>query len=261
MYRHIEEIALNSWPSLQTYVVDGWLLRFAQGYTKRSNSVSPIYGSCTDDAELHARIDEVERLYQKAGLNTIFKITPFVQPAALTEKLAARGYVEVEPSSVRRLELRHLPEPELQCRITAALSEEWLDTIARMQGMSEESVVVSRSLLTAAKLEQGFAILYSGGMPVACGLGVIERGYLGLYDIVTDESCRKQGYGEQLVRHLLRWGLRGGAHTCYLLVVLSNSPALKLYDKFGFQEIYTYSYWVKHYELLDISSHKEGEAT
>lgn len=260
MYKHIEEIALNSWPSLHTYVVDGWLLRFAQGYTKRSNSVSPIYGGCTD-AELHARIDEVERLYKKAGLNTIFKITPFVQPVALTETLAARDYVEVEPSSVRRLELQHIPEPELQCHITAVLSEEWLDNIARMQGMSEESVAVTRSLLDSSMLEQGFAILYSGGMPVACGLGVMERGYLGLYDIVTDESCRKQGYGEQLVRHLLHWGLSKGAHTCYLLVVLSNGPALKLYDKVGFQEIYTYSYWVKPDRQADISSHGEGEAT
>lgn len=255
MYKHIEEIALNSWPALQTYVMDGWLLRFAEGYTKRSNSVSPIYGSSTDE-ELHARIDRVEELYRKAGLDTIFKMTPFVEPAGLAEVLAARGYWEVEPSSVRLLDLAHLPEPEsgarqgLYCQIKTSLSEEWLDAVAQMQGMTEESAAVTRRLLASSMSEQGFAILYCEGVPVACGLGVVERGYLGLYDIVTAPGCRNQGYGEQLVRRLLQWGRSCGAHTCYLLVVLSNAPALRLYNKFGFQEIYRYSYWVKHSSII-----------
>lgn len=43
MSLQIEELALNAWPSLQTIVHHGWLLRFAEGYTKRSNSVQAIY--------------------------------------------------------------------------------------------------------------------------------------------------------------------------------------------------------------------------
>ncbi|MBW7476936.1 GNAT family N-acetyltransferase [Paenibacillus oenotherae] len=253
MYKHIEEIALNSWPSLQTIVQDGWLLRFADGYTKRSNSVSPIYGTCPEE-ELAAKITEVEQLYEGAGLDTIFKITPFAQPAALAGTLASLGYVEVEPSSVRLLALQQLPEPELECRIESSPSGEWLDNVARMQGLSEGAVSIARQLLSRSRLEQGFAMLYSGGVPVACGLGVIERGLLGLYDIVTDPGCRNQGFGEQLVRHLLQWGRRSGARDCYLLVVQSNLPALNLYKKIGFREIYRYSYWVKQKKGLDMTS-------
>lgn len=39
----IAEISLNAWCSLQQNLDDGWILRFADGYTKRVNSVNPIY--------------------------------------------------------------------------------------------------------------------------------------------------------------------------------------------------------------------------
>ena len=41
----IEELSLSAWPPLQTMVLDGWVLRFAEGYTKRPNSVNPLYAS------------------------------------------------------------------------------------------------------------------------------------------------------------------------------------------------------------------------
>ncbi|MDB5085123.1 MAG: family N-acetyltransferase, partial [Bacilli bacterium] len=39
-YKMIEELTLNNWQPLQTMLYDGWLLRFAGGYTKRANSVN-----------------------------------------------------------------------------------------------------------------------------------------------------------------------------------------------------------------------------
>jgi N-acetylglutamate synthase len=41
MIRYIEELALNAWPSLQPLLLDGSVVRFANGYTRRANSMNP----------------------------------------------------------------------------------------------------------------------------------------------------------------------------------------------------------------------------
>ena len=66
-----------------------------------------------------------------------------------------------------------------------------------------------------------------------------------MFDIVTHLQARRQGYGTQLVLSILAWARQRGAHTAYLQVMLHNAPALRLYSKLGFGEIYQYWYRVK----------------
>ncbi len=92
---------------------------------------------------------------------------------------------------------------------------------------------------------KGFISLYYEEQVIACGLGVIEREYIGLYDIVTDPDYRNRGFGEQMILNLLKWGKENGAKYSYLAVVLNNEPALRLYSRIGYSEIYKYWYRVK----------------
>jgi len=48
MIRRMEEISNNPLPSLNAYLYDGWILRSSLGFTKRANSVSPLYPSSFD---------------------------------------------------------------------------------------------------------------------------------------------------------------------------------------------------------------------
>jgi ribosomal protein S18 acetylase RimI-like enzyme len=91
----------------------------------------------------------------------------------------------------------------------------------------------------------GFISLRHGGQVVACGMGVVQEGFVGLFDIVTAAGFRKRGFGRQIVLDLLAWGKRRGAHTAYLQAMLDNGPALRLYSKAGFREVYRYWYRVK----------------
>ena len=88
MIRTIEELSLNSWPSLQNMFYDGWVLRFARGFTRRSNSISPLYSSGLDIDE---KIRFCEGLYREKGLDCIFKMTPSVYPGDLDSILEAGG--------------------------------------------------------------------------------------------------------------------------------------------------------------------------
>jgi hypothetical protein len=38
--KRVEEACLNGWPALREVVFDGWLIRLANGHTRRTNSVN-----------------------------------------------------------------------------------------------------------------------------------------------------------------------------------------------------------------------------
>ena len=75
--QHIEEAALNAWPALQTHFYDGWLMRTANGYTKRANSVTPLYDAIAT-LPLDEKIARVERYYRGAQQQPIFRLPSFL---------------------------------------------------------------------------------------------------------------------------------------------------------------------------------------
>ena len=89
------------------------------------------------------------------------------------------------------------------------------------------------------------ASIMENDITIACGLGVIERGYIGLFDIVVDENYRGKGLGVDICHSLLNRARAEGVRQAYLQVVADNTPAVALYDKLGFANCYQYWYRVK----------------
>jgi len=243
MTTFIEELSLNAWASLQTVMYDGWIIRFAGGYTKRANSVNPLYPSTLDLGE---KIHFCESMYQNKKLPVVFKITPAVYPANLDEELSANGYQKDSATSVQVMELDPVNvQVAGQICLQEDLSDEWLDNFCRMSAVSEPNRVTLRQILTNIVPRRCFVSLQSDGRIIACGLGVLQSAYIGLFDIVTDSTFRRCGYGQQLVESILAWGKQNKAEKAYLQVMLNNPPALHLYEKIGFREKYQYWYRVK----------------
>jgi GNAT superfamily N-acetyltransferase len=243
MIRTLEELAANAWPSLQTMLYDGWVLRFAEGYTRRANSVHPLYPGGLD---VDGKIAACERLYQSWGLTVVFKMTPAAQPEHLDDLLAARGYTVDARTSVQVLDLNGLDKaPVPTTQLAESLSDEWLDAFGRMSRLNDERKAIARRLLSNLLLTFRCASIRHQDQIAACGLGVCQDRHVGLYDIVVDENLRRQGLGKRLVLDLLAWAKRGGAQTAYLQVMSNNEPALRLYAGLGFREAYQYWYRVK----------------
>lgn len=80
------------------------------------------------------------------------------------------------------------------------------------------------------------------GEPLAFGLGVLDHGWLGLFDIATSHSARRPGGARKIVSALMHWGKSRGAHTAWLSVIAGNDPAIALYRDFGFSERYRCHY-------------------
>jgi ribosomal protein S18 acetylase RimI-like enzyme len=87
-----------------------------------------------------------------------------------------------------------------------------------------------------------FATALIGDEPAAFGLGVAERGVVGLFDIVVRPAFRGRGLGRRLAQALMAWGGEGGARTAYLQVGDDNSVARRLYESLGFRAAYPYHY-------------------
>lgn len=247
----IEELSLSHWPSLSTQLYDGWILRFANGYTKRSNSVSPLYEgqpAASQSLSLSEKITHCEHIYTRRRQPTIFKITSSLIHQELDEQLEERNYVKQDVTRVQTLELHNLKKPDILSVVKRPyVTSEWLAVFCKLHriGYDDDQVGTMRNMLNHILSLSCFMTLCIGGEEVACGLGVIDRGYIGVYDIITGPEYRNQGYGEQLVLNLLHWGRENGAERSYLAVVAGNKPAVSLYSKIGYEDEYTYWYRVK----------------
>lgn len=241
----IELKTLNAWPALTQMAHDGWLLRLSRGYTKRSNSVQPLWTA--PGADLRAMVGYCEDVYHRAGLQTIFKITPLSHASGLDERLDEYGYRLTDRSQVLVREMETTIETPMNDDIDAAgdLTDEWLASASAWLPIKPEHTATATVMLTDSPLLRRFFVLRSEGIPVAVGLGVVDDGYLGLYDIATSPSSRNRGFGERLLKHILRWGQLCGAHTSYLQVVCGNAAAQRLYAKLGYRELYEYWYRVR----------------
>jgi GNAT superfamily N-acetyltransferase len=239
--RRLEEAGLNSWPALQHLLYDGWLVRFAQGYTKRANSVTPLYPSLLPVEE---KVTWCERLYQKQSLPAIFRLLSFSgESLYLDQLLAGRGYAALDRTSVWSL---RLPSASALVSENSALSvitlSDWLLIYGQWSTRYSGLEHVHRALLERIASPVLYGAFSQQGAYVACGLGVLEYDVFGLFDIVTNPEYRRKGFGTQLVTGMLDWGQQHGAQYAYLQVVDTNHAARQMYRKLGFQESYQYWY-------------------
>lgn len=245
MIRTIEEYSLNAWPALQTVLYDGWVLRFANGYTRRANSANPLYASTVD---VNEKIGAVEALYASLGLPACFKLTGESQPGCLDEALAARGYAVDAPTSVQTADIRGgtLPETDFMgVEMTGSATGEWQAGFAQASKITPERQATHEQILGSILLPCGYALVREAEQAVCFGLAVAQDGWVGLFDIVTNPLERRKGHARRLVGALLDWGRRQGARAAYLQVMQNNAPALNLYAGLGFAEAYSYWYRVK----------------
>jgi len=235
-------LTLNAWPPLETLLFDGWILSFSDGYTRRANSVHPLYPSKLPLAD---KVAVCESTYAMRGREAVFKITSSAEDADLERTLAERGYERIALTSVQTASLARTSfETDAAVAISTKLSEPWFADFNRLTVTPEPLQASERRLLEKISFPHAFGSIAVEGETVAVGLAVHERGHVGLFDIVVDYHHRSHGLGRRVCQALLAWAQHEGAQTAYLAVTSDNTPALHLYTRLGFREVYTYWYRV-----------------
>ena len=240
--RRVEEACLNGWPALRHVVFDGWLLRFADGHTRRSNSVNPLAPS---RCELRRKIAYCEILYARASLPTIFRISSNTEPG-LDGALDSLGYGDREDETcvIHSDFTRHPPDRGAADLIEGAPSEAWLEAYARCSG-NHAAREAHRKILHALAVPAVFAAARaSDGRLASLAFGAVHERIVCVNLVVTDPALRGQGLSRRTVSAVLSWAReRAGAEGACLPVVASNTAAVALYHSLGFDaELYRYHY-------------------
>ncbi len=236
----IESATYVSWPAFEQYDYRGWILRFADGCTKRANSVNAI---APIHAGLSEAVDYCEAFYRARSQPVIFRLLSFVEDGGLDSLLADRGYVFIDPSLVLYQSLNSadpgMPESAPIDR------DSWLRAFCDISGAEVAKQTAHVGILDRLPAASLYTVVKDQEQPVTCGLGVIHQAHFGIFDIVTRPEFRRRGHGTQLIEGMLSWARRNGARDAYVQVMANNAPAIRLYEKFGYRRLYHYWYRIK----------------
>ena len=236
----VETVCLNAFPSLQQVILDGWLLRFSKGVSRRANSANPL---CADRAPVESVIDPIEQLYRRQGRPTIFRVPSFL--GVIDQPLVVRGYRSegetcVLYGAIDAVAAAADPNVELSPEPGA----EWLAAMAALQQHGDAHRDIYRRIVQAIAVPAAFAGLRIDGRLVALAYGAVSGGLLCYESVITDPARRRQGLAWRVVAGLAAWGRDEGAGGVCLQVEAGNAPARTLYDRFGLTtELYHYHYW------------------
>jgi N-acetylglutamate synthase len=240
LVRGLEERCFNSWPALKTVLVEGWVVRLSDGHTKRANSASALSPS---PSEPEALIAAIEPLFRDAGLPPLFRLSPLADPA-FDRALAARGYRAFEPSLGMIAHDLGAARKDPAVRFTPQACDRWLADAMAAYGHGAKGERALRAMFANLTLPAGFATVSDGEGDVAWGLAVVERGMVGLHDLVAAPQARGRGLGARLVQACCHWGAARGATAAYLQVREENTGAIRLYERLGFASAYRYTHRV-----------------
>ncbi|MEN8242801.1 MAG: GNAT family N-acetyltransferase [Chloroflexota bacterium] len=246
----IEGVAANAWRPAVEQQLAGWRLRFSGGSSRRVNSVWP--NQLTGELSLEERIDLVEDFYRRHGQPACFQMCAAALPENLADALKARGYQDLKPTSVRTAPVEAViansTAPKTEVTQTSKLTDEWFQAYTTASEYRAESLPIRRGILSRIGPAANFFVLRADDQPAAVGLGVVERGWLGVFCVVTFSAYRRQKFASQVTHGLTTWGIEAGASQVYLQVMDNNSPALAMYQKLGFEKLYAYWYSKKGLE-------------
>ena len=236
----VEETCLNAWPALRQVLLDGWVLRFSEGLTRRANSANPLRGPRETGNDL---IAACEALYQRRQLPTIFRL-PSIIDRDLDERLDALAYGLEGESCVRYGDLTAVEaasDPDVQ--LLSRPSREWFAAMAALQKHGAEQRRTYRRIVGAIAIPAAFAALAVDGEFVALAYGAIHDRLLCYESVITDPRRRRRGYARRVIASLAAWAKDQGAEGACLEVEAHNPAALALYDVVGLKtELHRYHY-------------------
>ena len=159
LVQQLETRLINAWPSLEYQLAQGWILRFAKGYSKRANAATPLIPGVSLSDDL---IDHVVRQFDAQKIRPCFRLTS-LQADDVDGRLAGRGFEEIEPTFGMVAELADLPADEIAAehavRVDREVDPRWVRAAASAYGgdKSDDSILIE--IVSRIRQTKAFATL------------------------------------------------------------------------------------------------------
>ena len=240
----IEDASLNASAPPQQRWMDGWLLRYSPGKARRARCINAV---AAGRLPLSEKLAYAATLFAAAELPLLARITRFTQPPTLDAQLAALGWAAADTTCVQVLvDLKRcapaaLPVGTEWVQLSAADSAEAVGALRGSPFYQRQAH--AQRLLASPVPYKGYAVRRcDDGSVLAFGQSAREGDLVGLYDIYTREDQRGRGWAAMVCERLLSQASSEGAAVGYLQVESSNNPALRIYQRMGFVDGYSYHY-------------------
>jgi N-acetylglutamate synthase len=253
----VERATLASVPPRELLERPGWLIPFDDGRIGRSQALVPLsHSEAAEDAGI-ALIDEWLALCRTRGQVPTLRL-PQQGMERLKAALSARGMgpkddaidvqtvtVDAALAACGQVIRTDLPEGyrlELQPQPTDAWGQVFLGPgFDPVEGASRVEI------LSRAQHAVYATVFDAQQDPVACGTCVrrthVGTTWAGIHGMRTLAQARRQGLAARLIHAMLVDARAHGASDAFLQVESSNTPAVTLYQRLGFEPAWVYRYW------------------
>jgi N-acetylglutamate synthase len=240
----LERIMVDGWPPVERAELGGWLLRAADGFTGRANSVLPLGDP---GVPLSAAVDYCESWYDARGLQRLFCLFGpegfTVDDDPLGRELLARAYDSFKNTLVLTASTGALP-PEIphtsgaRVHLDAMPSPAWWHAWADNEGTTPD---VARSVLGGSP-DQLFASLEVDGTLAGVARLSFAHVWAGVSAVRVAPEHRRTGVAMQLMGALADESRARRIRSVYAQVAQTNSPSMRLFERLGFSVHHEYVY-------------------
>ncbi|MFW5713693.1 MAG: GNAT family N-acetyltransferase [Brevefilum sp.] len=244
----IEEASLNAWPAKEQMLFDNWVLRLTGGPSKRVNSVT-VRGMSS--LPLEKKVAFCDQIFQRKELPLIFRIPEPLVTIELSNCLEDLDFHSFDPTLVMGREVDEGQDLKKGLDIRQMSPVDWLAARSWLIGLPLTALGYHAEILNLILPEKTLICLFEDGQPAACGMAVIQADLLGYFSIYTRHTARRRGYARAVMAALSNWGRERGAVFGYLQVEGHNQTAKAMYERLGFEQVYTYKYMKREFKWND----------
>ncbi len=238
----LENASLTAWPAHEEVRDGGLVARFAQGYSRRANSLQSL--DVKDETNIEARLAAMRQEFADRNVAFQFRATPLAGPA-LQEVLRSQGWVESDHNHVMAMALRKVVRPvAARTQLFEATDPQWLASQTQMAGRENSAEALSGILSRLSTPAKAILVYNEDLKPVAAALVVIADGIAIMLNVVVAIDYRGMGYGRAVMHAAINWAAHSKARFAALQVEAGNEKAVALYTSLGFVPQYKYVYWI-----------------